>query len=253
MNKFLTIAAGCTLMSASLSLAVHAEVTEEITQSFAVSSGSKLSLNNLNGSVSLVSGNDGEIRVFAIKKAVSNEDLERITVKMSENGNEVVIDTKYDKNSGNYSNSGSVKYTVTLPDDVSLSKVELVNGSLKLDNIKGDISVDLVNGSVKGSGLTGNTEVSSVNGSIKLDYQTLENSVDKINLETVNGSIKLYLPENSGADVEAETMHGSLTSDFGFKVDKQVFSGKEMTGSIGNGHTKIDLQSVNGSIKVMKN
>lgn len=253
MNKFFSKVIGFSLITAFTAFPVYADVEEEINKSFSVSSGSTLSLNNINGSVEILAGNDNVINVVAVKKAERQEDLERILVKMKESGNDVTIETKYDKDRNSYNNSGSVKYTITVPRDLSQAKVELVNGSLNLDDVEGDVVVDMVNGSVKASGLKGNAEVNSVNGSIKLDYASIEKSVEKIELKAVNGSIKLYVPEGLNADVEAETMHGSLKSDFDLTVEKQLFSGKEMQGVIGDGHTKIILESVNGSIKLMKN
>jgi DUF4097 and DUF4098 domain-containing protein YvlB len=95
--------------------------------------------------------------------------------------------------------------------------------------------------------------LNSVNGSIKATYQQIDNNIDEIELTTVNGSIKLYMPSDLNATINAETMHGSIKTAFGLSSNKKMFSGRSLSGSVGSGDIKIDLESVNGSIKVMKN
>jgi len=68
--------------------------------------------------------------------------------------------------------------------------------------VEGKIKVGLVNGSIEASGLASDSEINSVNGSIKVSYSALSENLDSISLDTVNGSIKLTLPENVSADVD---------------------------------------------------
>ena len=100
--------------------------------------------------------------------------------------------------------------------------------------------------------MSNNSDISSVNGSVNVSYQSSLKEVSNIDLETVNGSIKLFLPEGINADVNADTMHGGIKTSFGLTATKNSFSGRNLRGEIGSGGTKIDLESINGSIKVLK-
>ncbi len=231
-----------------------ADVSEKIEQAYAVDTSSEFSIHNINGSVKITSWQASEIKIVGVKEAKNQSDLDRIIVNIEQQGNSVKVETEYEKESSsfrNHSHSGHVSFEIFLPKDIKATEVDLVNGSLVIDEVGGMIDADLVNGSIKVSDATGNSKLQSVNGSIKVNYQRLSEDVDKISLNTVNGSIKLYLPDNANAEVSAETMHGSLKSEFGLEVDKNLFTGKEMNGTIGSGHTQIRLESVNGSIKVM--
>ena len=130
--------------------------------------------------------------------------------------------------------------------------IELVNGSLVIENVQGDINVELVNGSIVATGLAGNAEVSSVNGSIKVEYKTIEPRLKRINLETVNGSVKLYLPDHVNASVDVETVHGAINNDFGLTAKKGMFVGHNLHGDIGSGDISISIDSVNGSVNILK-
>lgn len=189
--------------------------------------------------------------MIAVKEAKTQQDLDRMTIVFDEKSNGVHVETKYEKNRNNHNSSGSVSYTVTLPKYMKMTEVESVNGSLVIDGVDGDVDAELVNGSIKISGLSGNSKIHAVNGSIKASYEHLTNAVEHIDIDTVNGSITLHLPQNVNADVNAETTHGSLHSSIGLKVNKNMFVGKSMSGVVGSGHTKIKLESVNGSIKVV--
>jgi DUF4097 and DUF4098 domain-containing protein YvlB len=68
----------------------------------------------------------------------------------------------------------------------------------------------------------------------------------------VNGKITLVLPANASARVEAETVNGSINADdFGLEPEKG-FVGRDLSGEIGGGDARISLDTVNGSIKIMK-
>ena len=136
--------------------------------------------------------------------------------------------------------------------ETNLSEIELVNGSLIIENVSGEIKAQVVNGSIKATGLTKNSEISSVNGSIKVYYQSASAELKDINIETVNGSIKLYLPSDINANLDIETMHGSIKTEFGISSQDNTFTGHSLRGDIGSGDIDINMESVNGSIKVLK-
>ena len=250
-----TITAG--VVFSALTLSSQAQVIDKIEKSFDVNAQSQFSLENINGAVEITSWDQQVIQVVATIKADDQEDRDRITVDMQQNGRGVKVETRYKKDSSwgfkNNNNSGDVSYSVMVPADIDLSSIELVNGSLVIENVHGDINVELVNGSVKATGLMGSSEISSVNGSIKAKYKSLSDDFEQVKIQTVNGSIKVYLPENISASVDAETLHGSIKNGFGLSNDEDSFMGKNLKGDIGSGDARISLESVNGSIKILQN
>ncbi|WDE06605.1 DUF4097 family beta strand repeat protein [Thalassomonas viridans] len=254
MNKLISKSFGVAVLAGVMAGQVNADVTDEINKSFTVGDNSSFRLENVNGSVDIQSWQEKVIRVTAIIEADDQDDRDRISIDMSQNDRGVRVETRYENNSGwgNSNNSGSVDYRIMVPQDVDLDKIELVNGSLTIENVLGEVNAELVNGSIKASGLGADADISSVNGSIKVNYRQIDQDLEQIKIETVNGSIKLHLPQDISAAVDAETMHGSIKNDFGLKVEKNFFSGRNMRGDIGSGNARISLDSVNGSIKLMK-
>jgi DUF4097 and DUF4098 domain-containing protein YvlB len=252
LKKQLTLA---TILSLSTITAAYAEVEDTIEKSFDVSEKATLRLANINGAVEIKGWGENEIKVTAIITAKNQEDRDRIKVDFDQNSTGISVETEYEKQSswGRNNSSGKVDYTVMVPFGASLTDIELVNGSLVIDKVMGEIKATTVNGSINVQGLADDVELNSVNGSIKATYQQIDNNIDEIELTTVNGSIKLYMPRELNATINAETMHGSIKTGFGLSSNKKMFSGRSLSGSVGSGDIKIDLESVNGSIKVMKN
>jgi len=246
------IALGCVLAS-SFAFSAYADVTDTIEKSFDVNANSHFSLENINGEVDISSWSESVIKVEATIRADSQSEFDRVDVKIKQSGQQVSVETDYEENSSWGNNqSAQVTYKVWLPTDTNLSKIELVNGSLSIENVAGKVNAQVVNGSIKATGLASNSEISSVNGSIKAYYQGASSDLKDIDIETVNGSIKLYLPKDISANLDLETMHGSIKTEFGLSSQENTFTGHSLRGDIGSGDVDINMESVNGSIKVMK-
>ncbi|TWX48069.1 DUF4097 family beta strand repeat-containing protein [Colwellia hornerae] len=244
-----------TILSLAAITNVYAEVEDTIEKSFAVNEQASLALANINGGVDIQGWDKTEIKITATITAENQADRDRISLDFSENSRGVSVETNYQKQSswGHNNSSGKVDYTVMVPFGVALTDITLVNGSLEIDNVQGEIKASTVNGAIKVQGLAANLELNSVNGSIKATYLKVDNSIDNIELTTVNGSIKLYMPGEFNAIINAETMHGSIDTAFGLSSEKKMFSGRHLSGTVGSGDITINLESVNGSIKVLKN
>ncbi len=237
---------------ALISTNVQANVVEEIEQTFDVSDNTSFRLNNVNGSVAINGWQRSIIKVTATITTDSQEERENIVIDMQQTSNGVNVETRYKEQSRwKHNNSGKVEYEVMVPNNITLSTVELVNGALTITHVKGAVNAELVNGSIKAEGLASNSELSSVNGSIKVSYSELAKALDKIDIETVNGSIKISMPKSLSATVDAETMHGRIKADFGLVAKENLLTGRYLSGEIGRGDVRITMASVNGSIKLM--
>lgn len=241
-------------LATSLSFSANAKVNETIEKSFELTGKGQLILENVNGDVTIESWAEKSVKVTAYMVAKDQESLDRIEVKMKQSSNRITVETDYQSNDGDWgrnSSGGSVDYTVMVPADIDLRELDLVNGSLVITNVSGELNADVVNGSIEATGLASDVEVESVNGSVNLTFDDSAKSID-VEVETVNGSIRLYFPENFGAKVAASTGNGSIKTDFGLQGTKGKYYGTDLEGSFGDDSSELELESVNGSIKVLK-
>lgn len=244
---------GITFLTLTLSLAAQANVVDSINKSFNVASDPSLDLKNINGHVTITAWDKNMIEVNATITAETLKEREQVAIIIANIDDNVSIESKYDKNNGRNHNKAKVDYKIKVPTLTVLSSIELVNGALNIIGVEGDIAAELVNGSFNASGASANTHINSVNGSVTLNYQDNIKHLNKIIIETVNGGVDLHVPQSINAEVSIETVHGSIKNDFGLTVDKHNFVGRELRGTIGTGKVDIEIETVNGAVKLLHN
>jgi DUF4097 and DUF4098 domain-containing protein YvlB len=73
----------------------------------------------------------------------------------------------------------------------------------------------------------------------------------ELNFATVNGSITLDLPADMSTDLRADTVNGDITTDFPIAVSGRI-DRRSLRGTIGGGGRSLELQTVNGSVKLRR-
>jgi DUF4097 and DUF4098 domain-containing protein YvlB len=234
---------------------LFASVTEEETFSYKLNDGGRFSLSNVNGSVVVTGGSGDNVEIVATKKADNQKDMDKIEIEISHSDDEIVVETELGKSDGWFSRnggSGSVKYEVIVPVGTRLDSVETVNGGVNISGVSGKVVAESVNGDLDVSDLAGDVGLSTVNGSIEAEFTTLGDE-QRVKVETVNGRVTINLPANADVDISADTLNGGINAkDFGLKADKG-FVGSDLNGKIGDGSARLNIDTVNGSIKIRKN
>jgi DUF4097 and DUF4098 domain-containing protein YvlB len=255
MNTKRLIAASA-LFAVTLLLAVPAVVAQteaepEITRhAYQMNANGTFSLRNVNGSVTVHAWDQPSVEIVATKKGRSKEQMDMVKIEIVADLKQVSVETSYPRSEHNL--NVSVNYEVKVPRMALLRDIETVNGSVEIDGVAGEIETQTVNGSVKVLNAAGRVSAETVNGSISVELQKADSNSD-MKLETVNGSIKLYLTDQVNADVTAETVHGSVNSDYPMNVESSKFIGtKKMNGTLGKGGARIRMETVNGSVNVFR-
>jgi len=192
-----------------------------------------------------------------VKRAYNPQRLSEVTIEVTNTADSVMIKTKYPERNQTFDNrnrensSASIEYTLTIPRGSRLDGAELVNGSLDVEGVQGDVHASLVNGEIKAGGLGGEVKLSTVNGAIDANVARLNESKG-VTLNSVNGPIVLFVPSGASAQIKASTVHGPITNDFGLAVDDGPYVGHNLSGQIGSGGPRIRLNNVNGSIAIKR-
>lgn len=152
---------------------------------------------------------------------------------------------------GNLSSEDSdveVRFRVRVPEGVNFTG-RTVNGAVDVSDLGGDVVARTVNGAISVS-TTGSATAHTVNGTIEAEMGALSGG-GPYRFETVNGGITLTLPEGTGADVEARTLNGSISTDFPLTVQGR-FGPRSLEGTIGGGGPELRLRTTNGSIELRR-
>jgi DUF4097 and DUF4098 domain-containing protein YvlB len=228
-------------------VAQREELREEFHQTFPLAADGRVRLTNINGSVRISVWDRNEVKVDAVKRARTRERLAEAEIKVDVTDDEIRIRTRYPDDVNN--NPASVDYTLSVPRTVRLSGIELINGSLDIEGVEGNVKASSINGSINARSLKSEAKLSTINGSIEALFSGIETA---ISLESINGSVVLILPSDSSAQLKASTVHGSISNDFGLPVRKGEYVGRDLAGRLGEGNTRVKLSNVNGSIKIRR-
>jgi len=250
-----TLGTVCVLLA--LSLAAHASdshaYTEEFHKTYAISAQGRVELDNINGAVHISTWDRNEVKVDAIKSASTKERLDEARIEVDSGADHVSIATKYpdhdhSSNWGSHNNPASVEYTLTVPRGARLDEIKLINGSLDVTGVSGEVHASCINGKLEAHNLSGRAELSTINGRLEARFDQLAGS--SVELNSVNGSLELTIPSDSKAEIEASTVSGGIHNDFGLHVNNHRFVGHDLRGELAGGGTRIKLANVNGSIEV---
>ena len=231
-----------------------AELTQEFHQTYRLASGGRVSLENINGGVRISTWDRNEVKVDAVKHARSQQRLDEAKIQVDAGDNYVSIRTEYPdhnqtfRRDDDWDNPASVEYTLTMPADANLDSIQLVNGSLDVQDVAGDVRAECINGRLTASGLRGRVKLSTINGELETRMEALPKSA--VELSSVNGGLSLVVPSDAKAELEASTVHGGIENDFGLRVNNHRFIGHDLRGELGGGGTRVRLSNVNGRIAI---
>jgi len=240
-----------------LALGAHASdhsgaLTEEFHQSYAITADGRVELDNINGAVHVSIWDRNEVKVDAVKYADTKERLDEMKIEIDSGKDYLSVRTKYPNhdhswNWGSHNNPGGVEYTLTVPRTVRLDEIKLINGSLDVKGVSGEVRASCINGRLEARDLAGRAQLSTVNGRLEASFQQLAGQT--VELSSVNGEVGLTIPSDSNAEVEASTVSGGIHNDFGLRVSHH-FVGHNLRGELGNGRAHIRLSDVNGRIEI---
>jgi DUF4097 and DUF4098 domain-containing protein YvlB len=227
-------------------------VTEEFHQTYPLTSNGEVRLDNVNGKVRIATWDRAEVKVDAIKRADTQQELDALKIEVTSKPERVRIHTEYPNGKVSHHGkgaSGSVDYEVKVPVGAQLEEIQVVNANLEIEGVTGRVNASTVNGRLVVNGLESDSKLETVNGNVEAVFQKFE-GVKSVLLKSVNGKLQLSLPSGTSAEVSAKTVNGTINSESGLTATKHWPVGSSLHGTLGNGGAQIKLETVNGSIRV---
>lgn len=161
----------------------------------------------------------------------------------------------------------SVNGAVSVSDVVGQARLATTNGKVDVENHSGPVHAKTTNGKVSCETAEGDIEARTVNGAIDIRSgsgavvaKTTNGSVDvthsgspaagnKLDCESLNGSIHVRLPAEASFSLDAETTNGKVSTDFALSETRK--SGRNhLRAEVGTGGATISLSTFNGSVSV---
>jgi Toastrack DUF4097 len=219
---------------------------ESVDETRSLSANGTFRLENTNGRVTVSTWDEPRVRIEAEKAAGSRHALQDLEVVVKGEGDSVSVETRYPRSHW-FGGSGKVDYRVSLPRNARVT-VSSVNGRVEVDGVVGSVKATTVNGRVELTHVGGDVSASTVNGSVSASLSRLDASSHQ-EIETTNGAVRLTLPRDAGAEIDARTVNGSIHCDFDLAAGARS-TRHRIEGRIGGGGARIDLSTVNGSVRI---
>jgi hypothetical protein len=145
----------------------------------------------------------------------------------------------------------SVSYQLEVPEHSSLS-LKSVNGGIGISHVDGQIEFSTTNGGVKLSAVGGDVRGRTTNGGVDVDLEGPTWQGEGLNVETMNGGVKLAMPADYSAHLQTGTVHGGVRSDFGTAMTAEGRPERNIDMQIGSGGALIHVKTTNGGISLRK-
>ena len=155
--------------------------TERFEQTYPLNANGRVSISNVNGSITVEAWDRNEVKLAYVKTADTKERLADVEIRIDAKQDAFKVETDY----GNWRDKGNwdkgrnmgrlqVEFRLMVPRGAALNEVETVNGSVTVSNFVNLTKISAVNGNVNASNLRGTANLSTVNGQVMADFDRLE-------------------------------------------------------------------------------
>ena len=224
---------------------------ESYTFKTAVLNHTRLRLEAVNGNIFIKGVTDFDSIIAVCEKYVGSESMEdaeehlqKLGVNVQDLDNEIYIKTIQPQES--HGRDYVVNYEILIPDNLEICIVNM-NGVVTVDSIHQNVSVENANGQIILNEISGSVLGNVLNGYI--ESTVILPTDGTLILSTLNGGIRLNIPQNTSAEFSASVILGYISIS-NLDLQNEVKSNNTLTGTLNNGQGTISLSTINGNIYV---
>lgn len=256
-------------------------------KSYSISGHAQLRFTTNDGTIEVISADVKKIdaRVETSGWRIGSSDVQ---ISEHQTGDAVEIEARVPRHENFFfgSNNRSVRVYLSVPRESDLDvhtgdgnltardiqgnlRLDTGDGTMRADGLHGTLRFHTGDGHIEGSGLDGDVDADTGDGSIVLDgrfdemaARTGDGNIELTveagshmkgpwNVHTGDGHVRMRLPNDFSADLDAHTGDGKINLDFSVTMSGSLSSGT-IRGKLGNGGQTLTIRSGDGSIYIEK-
>ena len=250
MNKILALAFIGAFAASSLPAG---EVLENVVEkSFPLDPSGTFSLRAIDGIVEIFGSDSREVTISAMKKAFSPERLNAITIRIDARSDAINIETTTPPEPRHHfmDRSGTVEYSINLPQTARIARIELPNGELVIKGMRGSsITANLGTGQLVTQNCFCDQTIHVKQGTLNVFFDWSETRPISIDGTIADGNALARLPPSASFQLNAVAKEGNVWSDFA--QGRKQGNVAEIHEVIGDAPaTKLNLRADDGNIHI---
>ena len=230
------------------------EVLEDVVERrFPLDPSGTFSLRAIDGTVEIFGTDSQEVKIVAVKKAFSPERLNAIAIRVDARPNVVNIETTPPPVPHHHfsDRSGTVEYTINIPQTARIARIELPNGELVIDGMRGaSIAANLSSGQLVTHNCFCDQTIHVNQGELNVFFDWMEERPISIEAKIEDGNLSARLPTDAAFHLQAVAKEGHVSSDFS-PMENRKGDDSEINEVIGDdATTKLSFRAGEGNIYV---
>jgi hypothetical protein len=240
---------------------------------FQVSGTPDVTLSTFDGSIEVRPWGKNEVQVIVERRGRSKAAADTIDVRAEHDGNRITVEARLADSHRfglHFNDSRSARLIVSVPAAANVS-AKSGDGAIDIERVDGHIQLRSGDGSIRGRDINGDVDVHTGDGSITLagkltsvratsgdgsvTIHAADGSAPTADWEigTGDGSVTLELPEGFGAELDAHTGDGGIsTHDVALSNVTGRIGRNSLRGRLGNGGHNLRVRTGDGSITIKR-
>ncbi|TDI34269.1 MAG: hypothetical protein E2P03_03505 [Acidobacteria bacterium] len=253
-------------MALLLMAAGPAIADQTVNESVDMGSGSRISVENIAGSVRVVGHSGSTVEITG----TLGDDVEELLVEKQ--GNRLNISVELPQGGHKRNLDAEADLVIHVPFDSEL-EVETISAIIEISDVRGEMELESISGSIDVDGEMSVIELSTISGNISVaagsslqegSFESISGSIEcaadlsdngEFDFETVSGDITLFAPRDFAAEWDIETFSGAIENIVGPEAERtsQYAPGKELRFTTGGGGASISMESLSGRVVIREN
>lgn len=145
--------------------------------------------------------------------------------------------------------SWSVSYRISVPYEHDLD-MSTTNGGISIESVMGNLDFHTTNGGVTLVDVGGDVRGRTTNGGVKVELSGSEWQGQGLDLQTTNGGVRVWIPDDYNAELITGTTNGGMQVDFPVTVSGRI--DRRLRTELGRGGATIRVITTNGGVTISR-